>query len=73
VIGIDGTPGALVGALPRIRLGLKMGSKVALNAFTDRAEFLSREDRTGFMLDGDLYEHEGPVVVELGPEVPLAN
>lgn len=72
VIGIHGDAAALAGALPRIRLGLRFGPTVARDGYTREAIFRSDAHETGFMLDGDLLDHDGPVTVMLGPEVPLA-
>jgi len=72
VIGIHGDAAALAGALPRIRLGLRFGPTVARDGYTREAIFRSDAHETGFMLDGDLLDHDGPVTVLLGPEVPLA-
>lgn len=73
LLGIHGVPAALAAALPRIWRGKPLGVRAAYDTLTTHAIIEPETTgRYGYMVDGDLYEHEGPLTVRSGPLVQFS-
>lgn len=70
LLGIHGTPPALAAALPRIWRGKPLGIRAAYDTLTSHAVITPAEPVPfGYMVDGDLYHHDGPLTIATGPSV----
>lgn len=73
LLGIHGAPSALAASLPRIWRGKPLGTRAAYDTLTSYAVIEpSNPGPFGYMVDGDLYEHEGPLTIAAGPTVRFA-
>ena len=71
ILGIHGSPVAVVKSLPRIRLGLPVSEEVILSAVTHSVTFQSEEPIV-YTIDGDMHTSQaGRVVLDAGPRVEL--
>lgn len=70
LLGIHGNPAAVAAALPRLWRSRPLGTRVAYDTMCTHATIVPANDEPyGYMMDGDLYEHRGPLHVEAGPTV----
>ncbi len=73
LLGIHGPPSALAAALPRLWRGKPLGGRASYDTLTRYAQIIpASAERYGYMVDGDLYEHEGPLSLRAGPEIRFA-
>lgn len=73
LLGIHGNAAALAAALPRLWRSRPLSGKVAYDTLTTYACITPEADLPyGYMMDGDLYEHNGPLTIESGPMVEFA-
>lgn len=73
LLGIHGSPSALAAALPRLWRGKPLGGRASYDTLTAFAKIVpAQAGAFGYMVDGDLYEHEGPLTLSAGPEVRFA-
>jgi diacylglycerol kinase (ATP) len=70
LLAITGTPSTVVRDLPRVWLGLPMKSQNGMN-FVGKRAVLTATEPIDYMVDGDLYTCNGPLVVEAGPMVRI--
>jgi hypothetical protein len=73
VLGIHASPVEFVKELPRIHQSRPMRSDRTYDALTSRMVVRSPEGRIQYMIDGDLHETAGEVVVSIGPRVRLVT
>jgi hypothetical protein len=71
MLGIHCTTGQFIRSLPRIWRGVTIGGQHTYERLTERAWLHARHDRFNYMLDGDLYECEGPLEVSCGPRIRI--
>jgi diacylglycerol kinase family enzyme len=71
MLGIHCTPGELIRRLPRIWQGKSLGVAYSYERVTDHARLESRSGTVAYTLDGDVYQHEGPLEVSTGPRLRL--
>lgn len=71
VLGIHTSPMGFVRQLPRIWRAAPMQPGRTYEAVTDRAVIRSARSPLRYMIDGDLYECEGPLNVSIGPRVRI--
>lgn len=67
-LGIHCSAAGFIADLPRIWRGQPMGDGKAIDVMAKRLE-LHPDQPFDYVLDGDLYRSDGPVVVEAGPSV----
>ena len=68
-MALTGTPSTVVRDLPRVWLGLPVKTHNGMNRVAHKATLTAPSGRIDYMVDGDIYTCEGPLVVETGPEV----
>ncbi len=71
ILGIHGSAPEFIQRLPKVWQGKALGSAYAYEKVTDRAVLQPRHGYVHYTLDGDVYEHEGPLEVSIGPEITL--
>ncbi len=71
VLGIHTTPGAFIRGLPRVWQGLSLGGEHTYEKLCKIAVLESRTDKVLYALDGDIYEHAGPLEVACGPQIRI--
>jgi hypothetical protein len=71
VLGVHASPIALVKELPRIHRAQPMRPGRALEALSHRVIVRDAGSHVRYMIDGDLHEARGEVVVSMGPRVRL--
>jgi diacylglycerol kinase (ATP) len=71
VLGIHASPVAFVKELPRIHKNLPMRPGKTYDALTSRVVVHSADGRMRYMIDGDLHETRGDLVLTIGPRVRL--
>jgi diacylglycerol kinase (ATP) len=71
VLGIHASPVAFVKELPRIHKNLPMRPGKTYDALTSRVVVRSADGRMRYMIDGDLHETRGDLVLAIGPRVRL--
>ena len=71
LLGIHASPFGFLRQLSRIRKGQPMRPGHAYEALVERVTVRSSAYPLKYMLDGDLYESEGPLDVSIGPTVRL--
>lgn len=71
VLGVCASPMALVRELPRIRRAKPMTPGMAREALSSRMVVEGADGRLCYMIDGDLHETRGALVVSIGPLVRL--
>jgi diacylglycerol kinase (ATP) len=71
VLGIHASPLTFVAELPRIHRGQPMRPGRAHDALSERMTVRSADGTVRYMIDGDLHECRGDLVVSTGPRVRL--
>jgi len=71
LLAVTGGPTSVVRDLPRVWLGLPLTDDNAKNVAARRVVIRTRADTVDYMVDGDLYTCQGPLVVETGPTVRI--
>lgn len=69
VVAIHGTPTQTLARLWRVRFGRPLGDAASRELLARRIELHCPVGRVRYFLDGDLYEAETPLVVDVGPRV----
>lgn len=73
LLGIHGSPSALAASLHRVWRGKPLGTRATYDTLTRWARIEpSAPGPYGYMVDGDLYEHEGPLTIAAGPAIQFA-
>jgi hypothetical protein len=73
VLGIHASPVGFVKELPRIHQSRPMREGKAYDALASRMVVRSADGHMRYMIDGDLHEARGDLVVSIGPRVRLVT
>jgi len=71
LVAITGAPSRVVRDLPRVWLGLPLKPDNAMSLVAKRAVLECPDGPIDYMVDGDIYTVNGPLVVETGPSVRI--
>jgi len=71
VLGIHASPGAFIRGLPRVWQGKSLGGERVYEKLCKIAVLEPRADSVPYALDGDIYEHAGPLEVACGPQIRI--
>jgi diacylglycerol kinase (ATP) len=71
ILGIHCGTGAFIRGLPNILRGVSLGGHKTYEKLTDFATLVPKRDRVPYQLDGDVYDHEGPLEVRCGPRLRI--
>ncbi len=71
LVTVTGVPSSVVFDLPRVWLGLGIAPKNGTSYVARRAVLTAPGGVIEYMVDGDLYRCEGPLVVETGPTIEV--
>jgi diacylglycerol kinase family enzyme len=71
ILGFHCTTSSFIAALPRIWLGRSTGGERVYEKLVTRATVVPSDGRIHYMLDGDLYDHEGPLDLACGPRLRI--
>ncbi len=71
ILGIHGSAGQTIRGLPRVWQGRSLGGQLTYERLTDRAILLPSGGSVPYTLDGDVYEHQGPLEVAIGPRLRI--
>lgn len=73
LLALTGKPASIALDLPRIWLGLPLRAHNGFDRVSRRAVLTSPTGTIDFMVDGDIYQCHGPLVVESGPAVRIVS
>jgi diacylglycerol kinase (ATP) len=71
ILGIHASAGQTIRGLPRVWQGRSLGGNLTYERLTDRAVLVSSDGNVPYTLDGDVYEHQGALVVAVGPRLRI--
>lgn len=71
MLGIHTTTMGLISALPTVWRGRTIGGHKTYEKLTESATLEPTEGTVPYTLDGDVYEHDGPLEVRSGPRVRI--
>jgi diacylglycerol kinase family enzyme len=71
VLGIHCTPGDFILGLPKVWRGRPQGGERTYEKLCRGATLVPRYDEVPFMIDGDVYVHQGELEVACGPRVRI--
>lgn len=69
ILGIFASAGQFIRGLPQVWRGRPLGATRSYEKLTRNAVLEGRRSAVPYMLDGDIYRHEGPLDVALGPRL----
>jgi len=71
ILGIHASPAQFIRRLPRIWQGRTLGGDRTYERLTERALLVPTHGNVPYTLDGDVYEHRGPLEVSAGPRLRI--
>ena len=69
MLGIHCNTGSFIRGLPNVLRGISLGGDKTYEKVTDFATLFPKGDTVPYQLDGDIYDHHGPLEVRCGPRV----
>ena len=71
ILGIHTSAGHTIRGLPRVWRGRTLGGDRTYERLTSRAVLVPTDGHVPYTLDGDVYEHPGPLAVSIGPRLRI--
>lgn len=71
MLGIHASARSFIRGLPRVWMGTTLGAKRTYEKLARRARLIPEGDVVQYMIDGDVYEHHGPLDVSQGPTLSI--